>query len=156
MRDSLLFSLPLSLFLSLRRKQGNLAETESSEVLFEEGRHGWILKYHRALEPPCRIFNPPSDLSARVLGKKLIFPIWLNFCVAFITRCRMREDDFSSRPRFFSRLIVALVLNFKGWRGALRAVKKEFVAKFRISWRGGTDVAIHSLSLVFRRSSHKC
>lgn len=41
--------------------------------------------------------------------------------------------------------------------GVLRVVKKESVAKFRISWRGGTDVTIRSLPrLVFRRSSHKC
>lgn len=63
-----------------------------------------------------------------------------------MTRCREREDDFS-RDLDSSRASSS-PSTLEGGRGMLRVVKKEL--GFRISWRGGTDVTIRSLPLVFR------
>lgn len=74
-RDPLLFPLFFSL-----AKTGQSRGLDG--IIAFEGRYRWILKCHRVLKPPCRIFTDrPSDLSARAFGKKLIFPVWLNFCV---------------------------------------------------------------------------
>lgn len=68
-------------------------------------------------------------------AKKLIFPVWLNFEASRITRCRAREDDFSrdlDSSRASSSPSSSTLKGGRGRRweeGALRAVKKKFVAK---------------------------
>lgn len=126
-----------------------------SLVVMESSKEGidGFLNIHRVLKPRCRIFNrPPRFIRS---GKNWFFPFGWTFASRMM-RCREREDDLC-RDLDSTRASSSPSTLQGGRGGVLRVVKKESVAKFRISWRGGTDVTIRSLPrLVFRRSSHKC
>lgn len=80
-------------------------------------------------------------------GKNWFFPFGWTFA-SRMTRCREREDDFSRDLDSSRASSSPSPSTLEGGRGMLRVVKKEL--GFRISWRGGTDVTIRSLPLVFR------
>ena len=150
--DSLLYSLFLSLFFLSFSLSLSLSLSRWWRSPSKEGIDGF-LNIHRVLKPRCRIFNrPPRFIRS---GKNWFFPFGWTFA-SRITRCREREDDLC-RDLDSTRASSSPSTLQGGRGGVLRVVKKESVAKFRISWRGGTDVTIRSLPrLVFRRSSHKC
>ena len=129
---------------SLSRKQGNLADWMESSPS-KEGIDGFL---NVIASLNLLVGFSPTDHPIYPLvrsGKNWFFPFGWTFA-SRMTRCREREDDFS-RDLDSSRASSS-PSTLEGGRGMLRVVKKKL--GFRISWRGGTDVTIRSLPLVFR------
>lgn len=131
---------------SLSRKQGNLADWMESSPS-KEGIDGFL---NVIASLNLLVGFSPTDHPIYPLvrsGKNWFFPFGWTFA-SRMTRCREREDDFSRDLDSSRASSSPSPSTLEGGRGMLRVVKKEL--GFRISWRGGTDVTIRSLPLVFR------